>query len=287
MRNIGIYYAFWTREWDVDFFPFIAKVKHLGFDQLEINGGTFAMMTPTERLRLTDEAERQGIVLSYGIGLTADRDVSSLDESVRQNGILFMRRMIEAVGGAGGGMIDGTVHSAWPSTLPAGATDKGPYLERSLASMKEYVKIAEDNHVILNVEVINRFEQYLLNTCAEALAYVREVNSPSCGILLDTFHMNIEEDSISDAILMAGSHLSALHLGETNRKPPGLGRMPWGEVKRALDDIGFDGPLVMEPFIASGGRVGRDIGLWRDLIPDADRDALARESAAFVGRTLR
>ncbi|HWP68148.1 MAG TPA: sugar phosphate isomerase/epimerase family protein [Rectinemataceae bacterium] len=286
MRNIGIYYAFWTREWDVDFFPFIGKVKRLGFDQLEINGGTFAIMAEAERRRLIDEAENQGIVLSYGIGLTPDHDVSSLDESVRQNGIRFMKTMIEAVGKAGGGMIGGTVHSSWPSTLPAGAVDKRPYLERSLASIKEYVKTAEDNNVILNVEVINRFEQYLLNTCAEALAYVGEVNSPACGILLDTFHMNIEEDSISGAIRSAGEHLSALHLGETNRKPPGLGAMPWREIGQALDDIGFDGPLVMEPFITSGGRVGRDIGVWRDLIPNPDYDALARESAAFVRRVL-
>jgi D-psicose/D-tagatose/L-ribulose 3-epimerase len=286
MRNIGIYYAFWTKEWDVDFFPFIGKVKRLGFDQLEINGGTFATMTPAERERLVDEAKRQDLILSYGIGLTSDHDVSSLDESVRQNGVKFMRGMIEAVGKAGGGMISGTVHSSWPSTLPAGAMDKRPYLERSLASVKEYVKTAEDNNVILNVEVINRFEQYLLNTCEEALAYVEEVGSPACGILLDTFHMNIEEDSIPEAIRKAGGHLSALHLGETNRKPPGLGRMPWGEIREALDDIDFDGPLVMEPFITSGGRVGRDIGVWRDLIINPDHDALARESAAFVRRTL-
>ena len=286
MRNIGIYYAFWTREWDVDFFPFIGKVKRLGFDQLEINGGTFAAMTPAERRRLTDEAEKLGIVLSYGIGLTPDHDVSSLDESIRQSGIRFMRGMIEAVGAAGGGMIGGTVHSSWPSTLPVGAADKRPYLERSLASVKEYVKVAEDNNVILNVEVINRFEQYLLNTCDEALAYVREIDSPACGILLDTFHMNIEEDSLPDAILKAKGHLSALHLGETNRKLPGLGRMPWREIRVALDDIGFDGPLVMEPFITAGGKVGRDIGVWRDLIPGADYDALARDSAAFVRRVL-
>lgn len=287
MRRVGIYYAFWTREWDADFFPFIGRVKRLGFDQLEINGGTFATMSPDERRRLVQEAEKEGIVLSYGIGLTAEHDVSSLDESIRRNGVRFMRSMIEAVGEAGGGMIGGTVHSSWPSTLPVGATDKRPYLERSLASMKEYAKIAEDNKVFLNVEVINRFEQYLLNTCEEALAYVEEVASPSCAILLDTFHMNIEEDSISGAIRLAGSRLSALHLGETNRKPPGLGRMPWGEIKRALDDIGFDGPLVMEPFVTSGGRVGRDIGVWRDLIPEADHDALARDAAAFVKRSLR
>jgi D-psicose/D-tagatose/L-ribulose 3-epimerase len=197
-----------------------------------------------------------------------------------------MRSMIEAVGEMGGGTICGTVHSCWPSTLPAGHDDKRPFLDQSLRSMKELVKVAEDRGVVLAVEVINRFEQYLLNTCAEAVRYVDEVASPACAILLDTFHMNIEEDSIGGAIAHAGARLRQLHLGETNRKPPGLGRMPWGEIKGALDAIGFRGSLVMEPFVMPGGQVGRDIGVWRPLIDAPDLDALASASARFVRQQL-
>jgi D-psicose/D-tagatose/L-ribulose 3-epimerase len=62
--------------------------------------------------------------------------------------------------------------------------------------------------------------------------------------------------------------------------------MPWLEIREALDAIGFDGPLVMEPFITQGGQVGRDIGVWRDMIENPDLDALASESARFVRRTL-
>lgn len=286
MRKIGIFYAFWTREWDVDFFPFVEKVRRLGFDQLEINGGTFAIMPELERDRLVEEARRQGIALSYGIGLTADHDVSSLDEGLRKAGIAFMRAMIDHVGRAGGGMIGGTIHSSWPMTLPKGAHDKRPYLDQSKKSMRELAKIAEDNNVILNVEVINRFEQFLINTCEEAVAYVEDIASPACKILLDTFHMNIEEDSIGGAIRSAGRHLAALHIGETNRKPPGLGRMPWREIRAALDDIGFDGPLVMEPFVSPGGQIGRDIAVWRELIPDPDYDRLAADAVVFVRKTL-
>lgn len=286
MRKIGIYYAFWTREWDVDFFPFVGKVQRLGFDQLEINGGTFAIMSTSERERLVQEAQHRGIALSYGIGLTADHDVSSLDESVRRAGLSFMRTMIENVGRAGGGMIGGTIHSSWPMTLPKGATDKRPYLDQSKKSMHELVKIAEDNRVILNVEVINRFEQFLINTCEEAVAYVEDIASPACRILLDTFHMNIEEDSIGGAIRNAGRYLAALHIGETNRKPPGLGRMPWQEIRTALDDIGFDGPLVMEPFVTPGSQVGRDVAVWREVIPNPDYDKLAADAVVFVRKTL-
>jgi len=98
--------------------------------------------------------------------------------------------------------------------------------------------------------------------------------------------MNIEEDSIGGAIELAGSYLSGLHVGETNRKPPGTGRMDWGDIKRALDKINFDGPIVMEPFVRPGGTVGKNIAVWRDLMPGVDLDEAAAQSVQFLRDTL-
>ena len=286
MRNIGIYYAYWTQEWDVDFLPYIKKVKKLGFDQLEINGGTIAVMTSDERAALREEAQREGIVLSYGIGLSPQNNVSSLDENIRKTGVNFMKEMIKGVADMGGGGIGGTVHSFWPANDLESIEQKKLIRDQSLKSMREMIPMAEDLGVILSVEVINRFEQYMLNTCAEAVSYVEEIDSPNCKILLDTFHMNIEEDSIGGAIELAGSYLSQLHVGENNRKPPGTGRMDWGEIKTALDNINFDGPIVMEPFVRPGGTVGKNIAVWRDLMPGADLDEVAAQSVQFLRRTL-
>jgi D-psicose/D-tagatose/L-ribulose 3-epimerase len=287
MRRIGIFYAYWTREWDVDFMPFIEKVGKLGFEQLELNGGTVAIMTRDQRSRIRDAAAERGLTLSYGIGLTKDHDPSSLDESVRRDGVAFMRKMIAGVAEMGGGMIGGTVHSYWPAIPPRDLEEKAAVRAQSLKSMRELGPVAAESGVVLNVEVINRFEQFLLNTCAEALSFVEEADQPALGILLDTFHMNIEEDSIGDAIRKAGKYLNALHIGETNRKLPGMGRMPWTEIREALDDIAYDGPLVMEPFIVPGGQIGRDIALWRELVPSPDMDALAARSVEFVKKALR
>ncbi|MBF9018542.1 MULTISPECIES: sugar phosphate isomerase/epimerase [unclassified Oceanispirochaeta] len=285
-RKIGIYYAYWADSWDVDFFPYIKKVKILGFDQLEIQAAAVADLDIEKRRDLKREADEQDITLSYGIGLTADNDVSSLHEETRIKGVEFMKRVIKAVSSIDGKMISGTVHSYWPAVPPQGLTDKQAVWDQSIKSMKELVKVAEDHDVILNVEVINRFEQFLLNTSEEAVKYVEQVGSPYCRILLDTFHMNIEEDSIEDAIKRCGPYLSALHIGETNRKPPGCGRMPWLEIKKALDDIQFTGSLVMEPFVLPGGQVGRDIALWRELMPGADLDEEAAKAVRFVRDTL-
>jgi D-psicose/D-tagatose/L-ribulose 3-epimerase len=62
--------------------------------------------------------------------------------------------------------------------------------------------------------------------------------------------------------------------------------MPWAAIGDALDAIGYDGPVVMEPFLLPGGDVARDIGVWRDLSDDEDLDELATESLAFLETTF-
>ena len=103
-------------------------------------------------------------------------------------------------------------------------------------------------------------------------------------LMLDTFHMNIEEDSIGGAIRMAGKRLGHFHTGECNRRVPGAGRMPWHEIGCALRDIGYDGAVVMEPFVRRGGQIGTDIRIWRDL-PEGESlttlDAGAAQALAF------
>jgi D-psicose/D-tagatose/L-ribulose 3-epimerase len=150
--------------------------------------------------------------------------------------------------------------------MPEGETDKRPYVERSVASMKKAIKAAEDNNVFFNTEVVNRFEQFLMNTCDEAIAYVEAVDSPNAKILLDTFHMNIEENFIGEAIQKAGDKLGHLHIGENNRMPPGYGQ---------------------EPFLMPGGEVGRDIKVFRDMSVGLELDDEARKALMFIRGVLK
>lgn len=287
MNRIGIYYAYWTQTWDADFHPFVDKVADLGFDLLEVNAGTVARMAAEERRALKSHADDRGIALSFCIGLPHEYDVASEDAAVRANGVRYLQQMAAAVGEIGGGQISGIIYGAWPATMPDGATDKRPYLERSVASMREAAKAAAVNNVVFNVEVVNRFEQFILNTCDEALEYLALVGSPSVKMLLDTFHMNIEEDFIADAIAKAGSQLGHLHIGENNRLPPGFGHIPWAELSAALRKIDYRGDIVMEPFLMPGGPVGRDIRVFRDLRGGRDLDQEARKALLFMRGVLK
>lgn len=84
------------------------------------------------------------------------------------------------------------------------------------------------------MEVLNRFESHILNTSEEGVKFVTEVGMDNVKVMLDTFHMNIEESSIGDAIRHAGKHLGHFHTGECNRMVPGKGRTPWREIGDAL-----------------------------------------------------
>jgi D-psicose/D-tagatose/L-ribulose 3-epimerase len=287
MNSIGIYYAYWTHDWDADFHPFIDRVSGLGFDVLEINAGTVANMTPQERKSLLAHAEDRNIRLSYCIGLPRQYDLAAEDEQVRRNGIAFLQRMAQAIGEMGGGNLGGIIYSSWPASLPEGVTDKRPFFERSVKSMQAAVKVAEQNNVYFNMEVVNRFEQYLINTCDEALDYVEAVGSPNARVMLDTFHMNIEEDFASDAILKAGDRLGHFHIGENNRMPPGYGHIPWTEIGAALRKINYQGDVVMEPFLMPGGQVGRDIRVFRDMSVGLDLDEEARKALLFMRGVLK
>lgn len=287
MNKIGIYYAYWTHDWDADFHPFIDKVAELGFDVLEVNAGTIANMTSEERQSLKAHADDKNIILSHCIGLPHKYDIASEDEAIRENGIAYLEKIAEAIGEMGGGNLSGIIYSSWPATMPEGETDKRPYVERSVASMKKAIKAAEDNNVIFNMEVVNRFEQFLMNTCDEAIAYVEAVDSPNAKILLDTFHMNIEEDFIGEAIQKAGDKLGHLHIGENNRMPPGYGHIPWTEVGAALRKINYQGYVVMEPFLMPGGEVGRDIKVFRDMSVGLELDDEARKALMFIRGVLK
>ena len=154
---------------------------------------------------------------------------------------------------------------------------------------KELRAEADRLGITIALEVLNRFETLLLTDASEGVQFCRDVNRKSVKVLLDTFHMNIEEDDLPAAIRATGEWLAHLHVGEGNRKLPGMGHLDWTAIGSALKDIGFDGMVVMEPFMKAGGSVGSDIKVWRDLSGNADEEGMDRmiaESVAFLRKAF-
>ena len=280
MNKLGIFMNFWEKNWDADHKKYIKKAAEIGFDVLEFQAQPLLEMSDDHIRSLRALADEVGIELTYSLGLDRAYDVSSLDETVRKGGVEYLQNIIRKMKIGGGTLLSGVSYAGWgvPDNYLG---DKRPYWEQSLKSMREILKVAEECGVTYCVEAVNRFETCLINTAEEALRYVSELDSPNIGVLLDTYHMNIEENNIGDAIRLVGDKLTSFHTGENNRTAPGRGHLDWDEIFGALADINYKGRIVSEPFIMEGGEVGRDIHVYRNLI-DNPTEARIDEEAAYL-----
>lgn len=280
--TFGIYYAYWEKEWKADYACYCNKAAALGFDVLEVAAGGLLEMSADELVKLRKEAEKNNITLTACIGLPVEYDLASDDTAVRKNGLEYMNRIFRAMNVAGITKLGGIIYAYWPCDYKR-PFNKARACANSVESVRVAAKGAAEYNITLMLEIVNRFEHFLLNTAAEGVVFLEKVNMPNVKLLLDCFHMNIEEDSLGQAIRFAGKHLGHLHIGECNRKVPGKGHMPWQDVGIALRDIGFDESVVMEPFVRMGGTVGSDIKVWRDISEGADDDKID----ADLGKSLQ
>ena len=278
MNKLGIFMNFWEKNWDADHKKYIKKAADIGFDILEFQAQPLLEMSDDHIRDLKKYADEVGIELTYSLGLDRRYDVSSLDENIRRGGVTYLQNIIRKMHVGGGTLLSGVSYAGWGTPDNMGDSKK-PFWDQSVKSMKEIIKVAEECGVTYCVEAVNRFETCLINTAKEALAYVEEIDSSNIGVLLDTYHMNIEEDNIGDAIRLVGAdRLKSFHTGDNNRRAPGRGHINWDEVFGALADIGYKGRIVSEPFVMQGGEVGRDIHVYRDLIENPSEEAIDNEA---------
>ena len=281
MNKLGIFMNFWEKNWDADHKKYIDKAAKIGFDILEFQAQPLLEMSDDHIRELRKRADDAGIELTYSLGLDRNYDVSSLDETMRLGGVKYLQNIIRKMHVGGGTLLSGVSYAGWgcPNVV---MDDKRPYLEQSVKSMKEIIKVAEECGVTYCVEAVNRFETCIINTAAEALDYIARVDSPNIGVLLDTYHMNIEENNIGDAIRLVGDKLTSFHTGENNRTAPGRGHLDWDEIFGALADINYKGRIVSEPFVMQGGEVGRDIHVFRDLVENPCEATIDAEAAYLL-----
>jgi D-psicose/D-tagatose/L-ribulose 3-epimerase len=283
-NKIGIQYGYWARERNVDFLAYVSRAAKLGLEVLGFGVGTLlTYLTVDQRNAFKTAVLDAGLELNLQTGCRIDCDITSGNEEIRRKGIEHLKQHIQAAHDLGGKVLGGMIHSVWCGPKPE--KERRYYLDNSVKSMKEVVKFAEDLGMFLNVEVVNRFENFLLTTAQQGLEYVKMVGSPNLKVELDTFHMNIEEDHIGQAILTVGENLGSLHVCENNRKLPGKGHIPWNEVADAIRQINYRGYIAIESFVTADCPYGREYFIWRDL-EDNDLDAAVKESLKFLRATF-
>jgi len=282
MNKIGIIHNYWGTDFVADpdtYCDRISRAARIGFDIVTIQMDAI-FYAKADKQKLLDTAEKENVKLNYSGGFGPDMDICSDSAEDRKRGIDLMhytiRQLAEMQEGA---ELAGAITGVMRDSLEG--REKQRCWDHCVASMKEIIKVAEDHGIVFSLEVLNRFEHFLINTCADALRFIAEVGSPNLKMLLDTYHMNIEENNIGEAIIKAGDKLGCFHIGENNRNVPGKGHIPWDEVVAALKQIDYQGDTVMEPIVRPGGVMGNMLAINRDLTDGQDLDELARQGLEF------
>jgi len=253
----------------------LPHIASLGFDVIELPIETVGQFEVT---RVGELAREHGLDVSICAVIGPGRDLLVAGEA--DEGIRYLRSCIDVAQALGSPAVAGPFYSAvgrcWRSTPEERARDVAQ-VARTLRGLGEY---AADRGVRLGVETLNRFETSFLNTTAQALELIDRVDHPSVGLALDVFHLGIEEKHVGDALRAAGSRLVHLQVAENDRGTPGTGSLPWRDIAKALQEIGYGGRVVIETFSDRVEAIARAAAIWRPLAPDAD--TLAREGLAFL-----
>jgi len=270
----GMNLLLWTGELNDDLLPVLESLKKMGYDGIELPIFNLELDYAAWGKRLDDLGLERTAVTVRG---EADNPISP-DPQVRAAGVAATQRTLDCCQAVGATTLVGPYHSALGLFSGQGPTaDEWKWGVESMRSVAEH---AGKVGVMLGVECLNRFETYLLNTHSDAARFAREVAHPNCRVMYDTFHANIEEKSIPEAIRGCADMLVHVHISENDRSTPGQGNVRWAENFDTLHELGYDGWLMIEAFGLALPELAAATKIWRRMFTSEEQ--LARDGLAFM-----
>jgi len=288
---IGIISMFYARPFTREHFALLPRVKAAGCDFIELLVPEPGELDLAETRRaLADNG--LGVLLAARVNLT--RDLASADAGAHAAGVSYLESCVEVASTLGAGIVGGPLYGAplvfaGRAPAPVAEGERRRRIDAIVGGLKQAGRAAQGAGVKFAIEALNRFETDIANTTGHALALAEAVGSPAVGVMLDTFHMNMEDFSIPDSIRRAAPHLIHFQANESNRGFVGAGHIDWPEVARALAAVNYDGPITLEPFRRDDERPGVPLAQWRSPARSEDAELKAsvdylRAALAFAGR---
>ncbi|WP_142850226.1 sugar phosphate isomerase/epimerase [Telmatospirillum sp. J64-1] len=282
MNPIGLISMQYARPFTAEHFPLFGKMKQLGFDFVELLVPEKGELDLKETRRALSDAGLD-VVLAARVNL--ERNLSSDDPAAHQAGVDYLRYAADCAAAleapiVGGPLTGNPLVFAGRPPAPVSEQERLARKERCVAGLKAAGDHAESVGVKLAVEPLNRFESDVLCTTLQAMELLDAVDHPAVGVMLDTFHMHMEESSIPEAIRLAGSRLIHFQANENHRGFPGTGATDWVAVCRALHEVGYQGPISLEPFRRNDDRFGVPFAQWR--APHEDESERLAASVEFM-----
>ena len=242
------------------------SAKKAGYDYIEM------LMIEPEKIDVAMTKEvlaEHGLSATASLGLSPETDVTSTNPSIVKKGDELLRKVVDKLHAIGSTELCGVIYCSlgkYPG--PASAENRA----NSISAVTRLADYAADKGININLEVVNRYETNIMNTGKEGLKFLEAVNRPNAYLHLDTYHMNIEEDGMSQAVLDAGDALGYVHIGESHRGYLGSGNVDFDTFFTALKKINYSGPITFESFssVVVDPALSNALCIWRNLWEDSD-----------------
>ena len=242
------------------------SAKKAGYDYIEM------LMIEPEKIDVVMTKEvlaEHGLSATASLGLSPETDVTSTNPSIVKKGDELLRKVVDKLHAIGSTELCGVIYCSlgkYPG--PASAENRA----NSISAVTRLADYAADKGININLEVVNRYETNIMNTGKEGLKFLEAVNRPNAYLHLDTYHMNIEEDGMSQAVLEAGDALGYVHIGESHRGYLGSGNVDFDTFFTALKKINYSGPITFESFssVVVDPALSNALCIWRNLWEDSD-----------------
>lgn len=282
MNPIGLISMQYARPFTAEHFPLFARMREHGYDFVELLVPEEGEIDMQQARKALDDAGL-GVVLAARVNL--QRNLSSDDKAAHRCGIDYLKYTVDCAQALGATIVGGPLTGnplvfAGRAPQPVGEAERLARKERCVTGLQEAGDYAKAAGVVLAVEPLNRFESDVLCTTLQANELLDAVDHSAVQLMLDTFHMHMEESSIAEAILQGGSRLVHFQANENHRGFPGTGSTDWVSVCRALHEVGYKGPISLEPFRRNDDRFGVPFAQWR--APHEDESDRLSASSAFI-----
>jgi D-psicose/D-tagatose/L-ribulose 3-epimerase len=279
IMQFGINTFLWTAHFEPEHLALLPSIKEHGFDGIEMFVFEPARMKSAE---IRKGLEAAGMGCTFCTALGPDVSLAAESGSARRRARQHVADCVKAVAETGSKILAGPVYT--PLGDKPGRRRTEDEWMRVVAELQALGDTLAAHNVTLCLEPLNRFETYFLNTAADAVKLIEDVNHPNVGILFDTFHANIEEKDVGAAFSHCGRHLKHAHLCENDRGAPGSGHVDWPGVFAALKAIPYDGWVTIESFGGQIKEIAAAACIWRDLAPTPE--SIAWDGIPFLRKHL-
>jgi len=278
--KVGVSAFAWSASFEAEDFDLLPALRGHGIAGFEVPIFDPADIVAPDAIRKALEANHLGCtvcsILPPGI------NPISPDPGDRATALKHLVRCIETASALGATMIGGPLYA--PIGYLPGRRRTSDEWTWAVECFQALGATLAEHQMMLALEPVNRSETFFLTTVDEAQELCEAIGNPAIGALIDTFHANIEEKSIANAILALGPRLMHMHTSENDRGIPGTGHLDFAEIIAALRQINYEGYMMIEGLGALAPGKHSPLYMWRR--PDESGDAIAFEGAAYLHKLL-